>query len=304
MKHYLVFLAVGPTDYLNEALFSLLTFYKENSNSDILKIIYTDNPDFYQTKVPPDIIIRPILFSELEQWKGPYNFINRIKIKVLQDVTQRFSGSFLFVDSDTVFRKNISAIFSEIDKGSLFFDKSEGVLAYKTGGIAKKTRKALQKQSSFAVDASEKVVFDDFFVVWNSGVIGFNSSYSDILKPAEALTDQLYALNNLFVMEQVALSYFFQTKGDPKSAENHIHHYWYFKEFRSVLSDFFKANHAKTFSELATEASKLNPETMAIPKLAYKQKNFLEKTFQKMFYGYKWKIPKYPITEISTSDSQ
>lgn len=295
MKHFLVFLAIGANDYLNETLFSLLSFYKYNSGSDIKIIIYTDCPDFYQARIPQNIIINTVSATELKDWKGPDNFINRVKIKVLQDVTQQYSGSFLFVDSDTVFRKNIAGIFHEIDNGSLFFDKCEGVLKNKNGGVAKKMRKVLQKQSHFNINVSEKAVFDKTFVMWNSGAIGFNSSYADILETAEKLTDQLYALQKLFVMEQIALSYCFQLKNNPKAAENHIHHYWYFKEFRVVLSDFFKVHQAKTFDELLLEIPKIDPETLAIPKIEYRKKSFVKKTFQKIFYGYKWKMPKYPV---------
>lgn len=294
MNHFLVFLAVGTIDYWNETLFSLLSFYKNNSGSDIKIILYTDCPDFYQRRIPEDITIRTVSATELEQWKGPDTFINRVKIKVLQDVTQHYSGSFLFVDSDTVFRKNITAIFDEIDNGSLFFDKCEGVLKDRKGGIAKKIRKALRKQNCFYSNSTEKAVFDDTFIMWNSGVIGFNSSDVDILETAENLTDQLYALQQLFVMEQVALSYCFQVKNTPKTAEKYVHHYWYFKEFRGVLKTFFEVNQSKTFEALIIESSKIDPEILAVPKLNYKRKSFLQKIFQKLFYGYKWKMPKYP----------
>ncbi|MEW5676059.1 hypothetical protein ABGT15_07070 [Flavobacterium enshiense] len=295
MKHYLIFLAVGATDYLNEALFSLLSFCKNNPDTEIKTIIYTDTPDFFRSKTPQNAIVRNISPSELSNWKGPDNFINRVKIKVLQDAVQHYSGSFLFVDSDTVFRKNISEIFIEIDKGELFFDKCEGLLEGKKGGIAKKTRKVLQKQNSFELSTTEKAVFEKSFVVWNSGVIGLNSSHATILKAAEELTDQLYALEKLFVMEQLALSYLFQKSGRPKSTEKHIHHYWYFKEFRSVLKDFFNVYHLKKFEELVPKTTAIEPETLAIPKLEYKKMSFFQKTTQKILKGYKWKIPKYQL---------
>lgn len=297
LKHYLIFLAVGSTDYLNEALFSLLSFFRHNTNFSGKIIVYTDTPGFFENYAFENVIYRSVSSAELKEWKGTDNYTYRIKTKVLQDVSKQYSGSFLFVDTDTVFRKNIASVFNEIDKGELFLDHCEGVLQTKKGGIAKKARAAFRKQNSFVLSTSEKVFFDKSFEVWNSGVVGFNSSHAGILKSTEELMDLLYGVKKLFVMEQIALSYFFQQATRPKPAENYIHHYWYFKEFRGILHEFFTANQSKTFAELTTEASRLDPEKLAIPKLAYKQKTFFEKTFQKLFYGYKWKTPKYHTIE-------
>jgi hypothetical protein len=111
----------------------------------------------------------------------------------------------------------------------------------------------------------------------------------------EELVDELYSKNQLFVMEQIAFNYFFQRKTKPLESKNHIHHYWYFKEFRGVLSHFFEHNKSKSFEEMIVEIDKINPEYLSSEKRAYKKMSFWKKQFHKIQKGRKWKILDYKL---------
>jgi hypothetical protein len=294
LNHNLVLLAVGHTDYLNEAFFSLLSFYRYNVNSSVKVILYTDSPDYFNRITASNFTVKQVSTTEINLWKGQKNYLYRIKIKALQQAISSQSGSYLFVDTDTIFRQNIDEIFYKIDQQNLFLDQCEGPVQNKPGGIAKKVRSLFRKKNRFILQNSEEIIFKKDFEVWNSGVIGLHSNYSALLFNTEELLDQLYKISPVFTVEQLALGYFFQQTNKLEATENYIHHYWYFKEFRKVLDAFFHANKSKTFDELLLESSKIDPELFAQPKLAYKRKTFMQKTLQKIFKGYKWKMPKYP----------
>lgn len=294
--NYIVYFAFGGKAYQNELLFSILSYFKFHKADENQIIIYSDDIHFFKNKLPQSVKYHNLSNDTVVHWKGQYNFVHRVKIKVIEDITSKYEGNFLYLDTDTYFTKNCCEIFENINSNSIYFDKCEGKLIDNKGGIARKMRVFLKKQNKFKIPSlSEIITIDDNFTVWNAGVIGFNSSFSDQVKLIEELVDELYSKNRLFVMEQIAFNYFFQKKTSPLESINYIHHYWYFKEFRGVLSHFFEHNKLKSFEEMVLEIDKINPEYLSSEKRAYKKMSFWKKQFHKLQTGRKWKILDYKL---------
>lgn len=296
MNNYLVYSVFGNENFYNEVLYSILSYLKFHKEDENLIIILTDNADFFKKRISNNIIYHELNEEKIKLWKGKHNFVHRVKVKVIQDVVSKYEGNFLYLDSDTYFIKNCSEIFENINSNAIYFDKCEGKLIDNKGGIARKMKAFLKNESEFKIPSlNESLKIDSDFTVWNAGVIGFNSSYSNQLKMVEELVDVLYSKNQLFVMEQISFNYFFQRKTKPLESKNHIHHYWYFKEFRGVLSHFFEHNKSKSFEEMIVEIDKINPEYLSSEKRAYKKMSFWKKQFHKIQKGRKWKILDYKL---------
>jgi len=296
LNNYLVYSVFGNENFYNEALYSILSYLKFHKADENQIIIYSDSTDFFKKKLSQSIIYIELSNDEITNWKGKHNFVHRVKVKVIQDVVSKYNGNFLYLDSDTYFTKNCSEIFNNINSNAIYFDKSEGKLIDNKGGIARKMKAFLKNESEFKIPSlNETIKIDSDFTVWNAGVIGFNSSYSNQLKMVEELVDVLYSKNQLFVMEQISFNYFFQRKTKPLESKNHIHHYWYFKEFRDVLSHFFEHNKSKFFEEMIVEIDKINPEYLSSEKRAYKKMSFWKKQFHKIQKGRKWRILDYKL---------
>jgi hypothetical protein len=297
LNNYLIYLSFGNDDYHRETLYSVLSFYKFHSDKDKINVLlYTDTPDFFKAILPAEIQYHIIDSQQITDWKGPLNYIYRIKTKVLQEVCATYSGNFLFVDTDTFFLKNIIPLYHEIQNGKLLLDTCEGKLIDNPGGIARKTRAFLKQQATFSIASDpETISINEQFVAWNSGTIGYTNALSKTLNQIEELIDVLYTKSKLFVVEQIALSYYFQKLTTPIATENYIHHYWDFKEFRSVLKAFFNHNKSKSFAELSNEIDKINPQRLAIPKRQYKKLSFFQKQWRKITTGKKWQIPDYDL---------
>lgn len=297
MNNYLIYLSFGNDHYHRETLFSLLSFYKFHSDKDQINIIiYTDKLSFFKEVLPPTFLYRIIDSQQINEWKGSLNYTYRLKTKILQEVCANYKGNFLFVDTDTVFLKNSTSLFNEIEAGELLLDANEGKLIDNTGGIARKTKRFLKKQNTFSIPSdSNTITLSDQFVVWNSGTIGFTNTIQKKLLSVEELMDLLYVKSKIFIVEQIALSYYFQKIKQPKETKDFIHHYWDFKEFRVVLIDFFNHNATKNLDELISQIHKINPDTLSIEKKKYKKLTFLQKQWRKISTGSKWKIPYYNL---------
>ncbi len=253
-------------------------------------------PLFFKEILPPTVLYRILDSQQIQNWKGPLNYTYRLKTKVLQEVCANYLGNFLFVDTDTVFLKNSASLFKDIEAGELLLDANEGKLIDNKGGIAKKTKRFLKKQTTFSILSDENnITLTNQFVVWNSGTIGFTNAIQKTLHSVEELMDLLYVKSKIFIVEQIALSYYFQKLKQPKETKNYIHHYWDFKEFRVVLSEFFNHNSTKNLSELILEIHKINPDTLSIEKKKYKKLSFFQKQWRKITTGSKWKIANYNL---------
>ena len=119
---------------------------------------------------------------------------------------------------------------------------------------------------------------------------------NELFDDALTLTDTIYPENPNHVVEQFAFSYLFQTKSDKiVEAEPLIHHYWYFKEFRGILEQFFEKYKSKSFEELLALYSNIDPEYLGAEKLRYKNASFVEKIRIKITTLRKWKIRDYQL---------
>ena len=105
--------------------------------------------------------------------------------------------------------------------------------------------------------------------MWNAGVIGMNSSQKNLLDTILWLSDVMYEKYQKHVMEQLAFSYCLQTNHTIKPTDYAIYHYWFFKEFRTVLEKFFNEHQGKSLQELSLLIDEINPEILVIPKKTY-----------------------------------
>lgn len=289
-SHHLVFVAFGHRNYQNELLWALLSLARVHPNPTFHIHIFSDDTAYLQPQLPLKITYHPLTPEVLTEAKGPNNYPYRVKIKVLQQCLQQYTGAFLYLDTDCILLQPLTAIFEAIERGTVFMDTNEGPLHINKGGIARKMKKVLRKQSTFPLPNGEIVRLSEAFEVWNSGCIGVSNQHLPLLYRAEAFMDTLYATYPLFSMEQIAVTEALQREPLAES-KNWVHHYWYFKEFRPVIHAFLA--HYSVWEERLEKAPLWDPRLLSAGKRRYKQLGFWERTYQKIRFGYRWKNPEF-----------
>ena len=296
MNNYIIYHAHGHLDFYNEALYSLISFYKFHPNSDIKIVVYTDNILFFEKILPKEVIYVQINVEQIKKWKGDINFIHRVKINIIQNFTTKFRGNYLYLDTDTYFTSSIDAIFKEIANNSLYLEKYEGDLFESKSRTKKPIATFFKNNNAFKTATDENPIYVlPPFSMWNAGAIGFNSNYINLLDKVMALTDTLYPKLKLHIIEQFSFCYYFQKSRQPLVTDDYIEHYWNFKEFRPILNEFFLFHKEKDLNTLVNYIDNINPLYLSKEKRAYKTKSFVEKTWQKLTKGKKWGIPPYQL---------
>lgn len=270
---FLVYQAYGHSDILHEALLSVASALKFQSNeNDFTVLIYTDAPDYFRQFLPSSIqyIITPK--EKWTEWKGSLQFVHRAKIMMLLDIVGRFEGNILYCDTDTYFQSSPNLVFSSIKKGSLVMHVDEGRLCHSKNKVFQKLERFLKtyKKSVIPIDTH----------MWNAGVLGFKSSDKSLLSKVLELSDELHQAYPKHVMEQLAFSFYFE-QVNLVACEKEIFHYWDFKEYRSVLKHFFEEHKGEKFEVWTRSIDSILPMELIKKKHAYLKRPYLLRKLDK-----------------------
>ena len=274
MQNYVVFQAYGSTAIIHEAMYAILSLYRFGDEKNFQLVIYTDNKAVFQEymhDVP--ISYELVTPTQIQSWRGEQNFVHRFKIKMLQDFFSKYTGNVLYVDTDVVFRESLTPIFEQISKGQLFMHLAEGQLDKQKGSLAKKITRFVKNNEFInpnTSSAEHSIKISSTTVMWNAGVLGLSTSFhTPLLDTILWISDAMYSRYQKHVMEQLAFSYCLQTHSVIKPTEYAIYHYWFFKEFRTVLASFFKKYKGASLETLRTKVDTINPEVLVVPKKNY-----------------------------------
>ena len=247
--NYLLYLAHGGPRFLYQAAFSILSLLRVlegRTPHDTRIVVYTDCTEFF-TKLFGELCFFSCERLEAHQilaYRGPVDFVHRIKIRLLQEFLRTHRGNVIYVDADTVFLKDPYALFHNLSQDQFimhlkeqsqscafmrFLRKLDDLVA--RGDLPLPGRPALRLSS---------------VAMWNCGVVGLNSENATILDAVLTMTDAIVRRapekpgTIKWVSEQFAFSYMFQAHGAILAANEYIYHYWDFKyEFHSILLKFF-----------------------------------------------------------------
>jgi hypothetical protein len=236
----LVLQAYGKVEIFYEAAWCLASIWLHDPEfeQDTLVVIATDNPSFFSEYTPFLTKIEFITINELvlNDWKGPINFVHRVKIKVLQEVNIRYpNANLLYADTDTIFQAKVGSLFERIQNDLILMHASEGPLNIRGAAPLNKRIYSRFKNASLSVN-NKQVNFLPDFVMFNAGVIGLPSALASIvLEETLILTDLIYPMLPKHIMEQLAFSYICQKHATVSDTSSEIDHYWNIKEARPAI---------------------------------------------------------------------
>ena len=290
--NYILYQAYGNKDILNEAIFSILSFERLATKPEVTFVIYTDDEVYFKDKVPANTQFELLTKAQLIIWRGPTDFVHRVKIEIIKDFFTKYTGNLLYIDTDTTFLADPAPIFTGISAGKVYMHICEGKIDSGDNLVFKKLSKFL-KGKSFTLKSKGILKIREDIPMWNAGLLGFDKRSVVLLDEVLDVTDTLHSAYQRHVMEQLAFSFVLQTKRDLLPADQWIFHYWNFKEIRPVLNDFLSSHRNITFDKLAHTASKLDIRELFKPKGAFESLPSWKQKVRKIFRLKTWELPDY-----------
>jgi hypothetical protein len=197
--------------------------------------IYTDHTDFYKS-LGTRVTVIEINQQIIQEWRGPYNFFWRVKIKLMEDVCRQYApSSIIYLDTDTFLYKSSQEFCKGLTEGFAYMHENEGCLC-----DMKHTPYRMWKQIDNKTFGSIRMRKD--LTMWNAGVVAIPSEkQQEVLQLAIEICDDMCKANvTRRLIEQYALSVALQTVYTLRPANNIIGHYWANKTgWNKVIADFF-----------------------------------------------------------------
>lgn len=229
----------------SQAAFSVYSFLAADEKPDSINII-TDAPHYY-THLKEQVRIIAVAEKQLEEWKGPYHFFWRIKIKALQWMCKEYAGQpVIYLDTDTFLYKPVAAIKKQLMEGCALMHEDESALS----SAGTKTEKKMWQQVKNRTFAG--LVINAQHHMWNAGVVATpNTKEGAECVLALQLCDEMCAAGvTQRLIEQFALCVALQQTYGLQPAHESIAHYWSNKkEWDERTKAFFTEAYTKAYSK-------------------------------------------------------
>ncbi|MGH8248153.1 MAG: hypothetical protein ACREUU_17160 [Gammaproteobacteria bacterium] len=259
----IVYIVHGSERFHDQARFSILTFLDlmlKARRSDIECIVFTDRPEL----VPSHALVRtlPVSRDQVQAWRGPLDFVHRIKLEVMRRAIRQFGAPLIYLDTDTRWLNLADAKFLELRRprkdpprrATLYLHTNEGSLSPQLHP---------RYFSSVTSDRAVKWILETWkaqssppWEMWNAGAIAVPVGAEDFFEQALRLCDQLLVrLRPRTYVEQLAVSLMAARDFTVEAIEDCIHHYWGVSaEFEPVLRRFLSEVKALPTEQQAVRA--------------------------------------------------
>lgn len=236
----------GPNQiFYLQSTFLILNWLKYRSEIDSINVI-TDHPAYY-SKLDKYINIISVDENTIDQWRGEFDYIFRIKLKAIELIINQNSNNqpILYLDTDTF----IYGGFNEL-KDSLFAGK--GIMHINEGKLSecpKRTQARMWKRIKNQTFAGNIITENDF--MWNAGVIGIPANISNkTIETAIKMCDEMCSSINVnFLIEQFCVSVTLQRIAEIQAANGWIGHYWGNRDsWTNLISSFISESYMKNCS--------------------------------------------------------
>lgn len=216
-----------------EAAFSMLTVLADAQPKTVC--VVTDYPEYYAF-LKDRIDIQTVTSEKFREWRGPRDFMFRLKVMGFQYATERYPGKdILYLDSDTFFRGSLAKIQEHFDNGGVCMHETSGSFCKLTDNSNKRLWKHIngRKFLDYTVDSATQK--------YNAGVVGIPGAVAaDLIRDILGCTDELFARSGHFNAEETTYSTILQSRENFRTVDDHVGHYWGNRpQWNSIVSDFF-----------------------------------------------------------------
>jgi len=232
MQHKIIYLSFGGQKFYDQTRFSALTLLDRllrQERNDFRMVIFTDRPE----QSPEHDLIRSVRVApeELKRFRGPLEFIHRVKLEILRRAEAEFGLPLLYVDCDTRWLKIPHEPFELLADGRrgqngavpvFYMHKYEGTLG---AGFYPDYLRLLHRKRPRLVEW--KLRADPPWTMWNAGALGVPSGAAGLFDDVLAVTDDLILdVRQRNFIEQLAFSTVATSRFQVKPFDEYLAHYW------------------------------------------------------------------------------
>jgi hypothetical protein len=282
MNKTIVYHVHGDEKFFLQARLSILTLLHhliKNNRFDYQIAVYTDKIE----QIPKHSFIQVIETPKatLNEWAGEFDFVHRIKIKVIEDALIRFKTPTLHVDCDTRWHGLPDEDFAHL----LLSDAQRPcfIMHAKESPVSKTSHASFlrffQRNPDFLASWGLKTEAPWF--MYNAGAIGLPQSGVATIRDVLKLSDTLFTkVHGKWLAEQVAFSMIAQSKSTILEMTPVLEHYWpYSRAVPGVIAPFLKGISHLSIEEQAAVCFDINWNVLALTQSSVDNSSWLKKAY-------------------------
>lgn len=222
MRNTFVTFAIGDRQFVHRQVnFAVVSLLARAGDADAPAIfVLTDRPEYYRW-LRDHLTIVEADPQTLREWRGPYDYFFRIKLRVMQHVAELSPGNLVYLDSDVVCRAALDEFYAGIDAGTPFMHQLEYAMGQKGGkGRTLWKQTAGRKFGPLAAGPGSGM--------WNSGVVALPAAVSRpwLADALECIDAMCAARIEIAVLEQFSLGLSLDRDRTLQPADRWFIHYW------------------------------------------------------------------------------
>ena len=244
MKDFIVYHVHGHNGFYRQARFSILSLIdllQKAGRDDIQILVYADRPEEF-AHYP---FVQSIFMSgeQTRSWSGPFRYVHRIKLEVLNHAVGSFGLPLLYVDGDTRWLRlpdepmdTLATARNRGDAQVFYMHAREGAM---TPAVHAEYYRELFAQRSLL--GTHGVGDPSRWVMWNAGALGIPVGQEAFFREALGLLDDLMKTTKATTyIEQAMMSALISSRFEVRDLGDYIYHYWdTSKEVQAILLRFF-----------------------------------------------------------------
>lgn len=244
MRHKILYLVHGDIGFHHQAIYSaatLLHLLLESKRADVVIHVYTDRPELWPAH--PQVTTHRLEAEDLKRWRGPLDYVHRIKLEVLRRAESELGLPLVYVDCDTrwlaVPVDAFEALHTRTGTGKppLYMHTFEEEVSEHSAPAYFRLLKGKSRQlAEWGIHSHPP------WRVWNAGTIGVpvgsEGLFADVLTVNDGLLPDATVRRTI---EQLALSLVVDERFELRPFDTWLRHWWaYGYELPFVLRRFFK----------------------------------------------------------------
>lgn len=221
---HLVTQAYGKEEILTEALYAAWSALAWKGELPLEVHVYTDDAAAF-APLAGRIDVRLLSPEEIRDWRGPHDFIHRLKAAMIRDLVRRFPGEKLvYVDADVFFTGPLAGLFERVGPGRAVMHEREYAVATHRSSQMKKFRAHMGALSfrDRPIDLSRDM--------WNAGVVGIDPAQLGIVDEWIDFIDAVYPHYKRGLVEQYGIGHLLQREAKVVPSDDLVLHYWFQKD--------------------------------------------------------------------------
>jgi len=262
MQKTILYLSHGGQKYHDQTRYSVLTLLAlllAQNRNDVRIVVYTDRPD----QLPAHDLVQAVWVSpaDFATWRGPLDYVHRIKLGILQRALGELGAPLIYVDSDTRWLQIPDAAFA-----ALSGDSAPGTAGIPPALVEGRGGRDARGPSPCYLYRIEGAISPNFFpqyfhllrknrhrltawrlshdppwTMWNSGTVGIPSRSAGFIDDVLRVNDELLPhVGFRNCVEQLALSLVAASRFEVRPFDAYLEHWWsYGSELPVYLRRFF-----------------------------------------------------------------